>query len=255
MNYQILKQGVFEEHEIKVNFDSRSLDRTSEAKEYINRQWEMAKQQNPNMFAGNLASVKDRHIDKNRIEINTLHTTYDDYFVSRTDEFLKKFPSERPANPLSVGIILVAKDKKIIFGIRSKNTSSQKNTITFPSGMVDEKDIINGNQISCFNAIKREIFEETSIIETGLRDICCIGVVWNDFYKQTYIPFFGRVEFTSNQIKRRFQEDADKEFTDMRFVPNSLASINNTLKMESISDIVNPTLEIYAKLFSRLNLG
>ena len=60
-----------------------------------------------------------------------------------------------------------------------------------PSGMIDQNDIISHNQIDSFEAIKREIVEETCVSNRNIYDVYCLGLVWNDPHKQTCIHFLG----------------------------------------------------------------
>lgn len=239
---------------VEIEYRHESIKRSADAIRYIHQEWNKAKNQDSLMFAGNLAAVTGYTTSDKRIWINTIHTTYDDFFVSKTDEFLEQFPYEIPANPLSVGIVLVTNDDKIPFGIRSKRMALQKNTATIPSGMVDENDLSNNNRIDCFNTVQRETFEETGIPEYCLSEICCMGLVWNKSHKQTYLPFYGRTNLDSDEITKIF-DDKCREFSRMMFLPNSLPGIYDAMNLEPISDIVKPTLEIYAGLFEKLNLA
>jgi 8-oxo-dGTP pyrophosphatase MutT (NUDIX family) len=245
LNYEIIQYGIFTNLQIKISYNSSSIHRMPDAIDYIKHEWAKIQKKNPVLFAGNLAGVTHIQTSNKIIEIDTIHTTYDDFFVSNTNEFLQKFPLEKSPNPLSAGIILVTNDEKIVLGIRNNNTAHQKNTLTIPSGMIDEKDI-HDNQIDSFHAIKRESFEETSIPQHNLFDVYCIGLVWNSLYKQTYMPFFGRTNLKSNEIKEKFHAG---EFLELVFIPNSVDSINH---LGQISDITQPTMEIYKKLFSKL---
>lgn len=214
--------------------------------DYIKREWVKIQKKNPALFAGDLVGVTHYQTSDKLIEIGTIHSTYDDFFVSNTHEFLQKFPLEEPPNPLSVGIILVTNDEKIVLGIRNNNVAHQKNTLTVPSGMIDKTDVINDNQVDSFHAIIREVFEETNIPQHSLFDMRCIGLIWNGLHRQTYMPFFGRTNLKSNDIKEMFHTG---EFSELVFIPNSVDSIND---LGQISDIARPTMEIYKKLLSKL---
>jgi hypothetical protein len=127
--YEIIKKGIYKKHMVEIECRPESIKRSADALSYIQQEWDKAKNQDTIMFAGNLAAVTGYTASDERIWINTIHTTYDDFFVSKTDEFLAQFPYEMPANPLSVGMVLVTNDDKISFEIRSKRMALQKNTV------------------------------------------------------------------------------------------------------------------------------
>ena len=110
------------------------------------------------MSVGNLVDVINNHSDSEQIRLDTVHTTYDDFYITQTKEFPEKFPNEIISIPLSVGCILITKDNYLIFGIRNNKVALESGKTTVVSGMVDDTDIIDLKQVDVCSSIIDSIF-------------------------------------------------------------------------------------------------
>ncbi len=254
----ILVYGKYHEKNIQVSYAATKLRRNSVLEKFIKKGWEEEKKKNPNIFAGNLAHIYKQEFNKKSIKISTIHVTYDAYLVTSNEEFFKKFPNECSANPLSVGALVMTSDSKIILGKRSNYVATNKQSITIPSGMIDENDIEEGCKINCFQAVKREIYEEIGLSIDQIVDTFCMGVIFNKQTQQTFLPFFCKTKLSSNDILVNFNEKLNNlncsEFSEIVIVSlqNNLVGSFHTLKT---SDILIPTLEIFNKIEQRTMLS
>ena len=250
MSFNILFSQIYDEKHIKISYKNESIYRSPDASRYIKKRWEESIKQNASMFSGDLVSVKRNNSNSKNIDIDTFHTTYDDFFVSKKDEFHTRFPNEIPSAVLSVGCIIITSDDCLILGTRANHLALESGKITVVSGMVDSRDIIQNEQIDLFGCIRREIQEETGIKKEEIGSLSCMGLVDNFKHNNVYIPFFGCASIPFNQITERRN---DGEILDFIKIKNSKTAIQGKLQSTSLSDITKPTLEIYLNLFSKLN--
>lgn len=251
MTYKILFSAIYNKEQIRISYKDTSISRDQDAINYIKKQWNETIKKKPSMFAGNLAGIEKNNSNSEHIKLNARHTTYDDFYITRTKEFQKRYPKELHPNVLSVGCVLVTNDNYMILGIRNNNLALSPGKITVVSGMVDKNDIIDHNHVDLFKCIRREIYEEIGIKSNEISDLSCMGLVDNFGQQNTYIPFFGRVNLSTKMINER---QKDGEFTGTLEIKNSEKDLMEILENnDNLSDIVTPTLQIYLELFSILN--
>jgi len=251
MSSKSLISGFFDEQHVTIRFEHKNYTRNKDALEYIKKQWNKIVQEKPSMFAGDLVRVVKSNSDSEHIRLYTIHTTYDDFYVTQTKSFQEKFPNELISNPLSVGCILVTNDNYLVLGIRNKQVAVEPGKITVVSGMVDDKDIVDFKKVDLFSCINREIEEEIGVKPKEISDLLCIGLVDSKYGQNTHVPFFGRTNLHFNEI---LQRENDGEFSEIIKLGNSEIEISAILNNNNnLSDILVPTLQIYLKLFSSLN--
>lgn len=251
MTYKILFSTIYDKKQIKISYRDISISRDQDAANYIKKQWNEMVKKKPSMFAGNLVALEKNNSNSEYIKLDTIHTTYDDFYITRTKEFQKRYPKEPHPSVLSVGCVLVTNDNYVILGVRNNNLALSPGKITIVSGMVDKNDIVDHKHVDLFECIKREIKEEAGIKSNEINDLSCIGLVDNFEQENTFIPFFARVNLSTETINER---QKDGEFIEILKIKNSEKSLLEILeKNDALSDIVTPTLQIYLKLFSILN--
>ena len=250
MAFNILFSQTYDEKHIKISYRRDLISRSPEASDYIKKQWEDSIKQNASLFSGDLVSVRKNNSNSEYINIDTFHTTYEDFFVSKKNEFHTRFPKEIVSTPLSAGCVIVTSDNYIVLGIRAKHLALESGKITVVSGMVDKRDIVQNEQIDVFGCIRREIQEEAGIIKEEIQDLSCMGLVDNFEHHNVYVPFFGHVSIPFNQIIERRN---DGEIIKITKIKNSKSAIQDELQNTNLSDITKPTLEIYLNLFNEYN--
>ena len=250
MAFDILFSQTYDEKHVKISYNSDSISRNPEASDYIKKQWEDSIKQNTLLFSGDLVSVKKNNSNSEYINIDTFHTTYEDFFVSKKNEFHTRFPKEVVSTPLSTGCIVITSDNYIVLGIRAKHLALESGKITVVSGMVDKRDIVQTKRIDLFGCIRREMQEETGIMMEEIQDLSCMGLVDNFEHHNFYVPFFVRVSIPFSQIIERRN---DGEILKIIKIKNSKRAIQDELQNTNLSDITKPTLEIYLNLFNEYN--
>jgi len=244
----ILTFGKYDEKKLHVSYSNETLKRSSLISKYIKSEWKKKKIQNPTIFPGNLAHVRNFEVDEKSIQIDTIHTTYDDYLVTCNQKFFNKFSSYDSANPLSVGALILTYDGKIILGKRNKDVATHKECITVPSGMVDEKDIVDGCKIDAFSAVKREIFEEIFLHQNKISTIFCMGLIFNRKRHQMFLPFFCKTGMIYEDILQSFDKNKSSSEFSAIFAISIQNDLSKAIRDMNMSDILLPTIEIFTLL-------
>lgn len=243
----VLFYGKYGKKNLRISYSSKSLNRSSVISDYIAQEWNKKTSQNSSLFPGNIAHVRDIQVNKKSIKINTIHSTYDDYIVTRSQKFFKKFPNVEPCNPLSVGALIQTLDDELILGIRNDIVAIHKHSVSIPSGMIDENDILDGHKIDVFSAVLREIFEEIFLSIDEISAIFCMGLIINRKTHHTFLPFFCKTSLHTDQIKKKFNNNKiHSEFSSI-FAISMQSNLRKELHGMKMSDILSPTLEVFSK--------
>lgn len=251
MTYKVVFSKTYDQNQVDISYRPTTIHRNKDALDHIKKQWNKSVKENPTMFAGSLVNIQKNKSDAEHIRLDTTHSTYDDFFVTRTKEFQRKFPNENKSNILSVGGILVTEDNWIVLGIRNKELVIEPGKTTIVSGMVDDRDIRDFRHVDIFGCIKREIEEEIGIRDHQIHNLVAIGLVQNHERNNTYIPFFGRISMPFEKI---LEIENDGEFAQLNKIKNFEKQIQIMIKEnDNLSDIIVPSFQIYLKLFSILN--
>lgn len=251
MSSQLLITGLYDEQHIQVAFTPKKHTRSNQVQDYIKKQWKAVTKKNPSMFAGELISVKESDSDSKNIRLDTILTTFDDYYITGTLDFQQKFPDEKNTNVLSTGCILVTSDNCIVFGKRNKELVISPGKTTIVSGMADRNDIIDNKKADLFSCIKREIREEVGVNPNEITDLICIGLVNKPNNTGIFVPFFAKLDIPFEKLCARSN---DGELTELIKTPNSKTEILKILeKTPNLSNVASASLQIYVELFSDLN--
>lgn len=155
---------------------------------------------------------------------------------------------------------MVTKDNKIVLGKRAEDiVDVGKSKVSVVAGYLDPKqDMVNSdaadddnNNIDIFSAVKREIYEETGIIEEKhIIDLMCMGLIANKENNQINIPFYCKLNIPAKEFEVKNSSSSQKEFSKIIIIDNSVQSIDDFISAteNQLSDIIIPTLWIYKDL-------
>ena len=203
------------------------------------------------MFSGDLLSVVNNDSNSKYIKLDTILTTYDDYYITRTKEFREQFPDEKNTNVLSTGCVLITSDNCILLGKRNLQLAVNPGKITIVSGMVDNNDINENKQVDLFGCIKREIKEEIGVDSDEIKKLICMGLVQKPQKQGIFVPFFGLIDKPFSKIVER---DNDGELIELLKIENSKNEIIRNLNdNDNLSSVAISSMRIYLELFGVLN--
>jgi 8-oxo-dGTP pyrophosphatase MutT (NUDIX family) len=266
--YKVLVKGKFGPEELVANYTPVRTDYSRNALQLINSKWEEFIKFNPKSFNGPLFRVESwstyAHKRRVRIRLDVGDTDYKEFVGTRDPEFIKAIGREKIANPLSVGAVLITGDNKIILGRRSSTIDGSKSSISIVAGYLDpRKDLKNISKngiksgqvrsVDIFYGITREIFEETGVKVNHIVDLFCIGLIDNKEQKQMNLPFYARLNISSDEVISKSTTISDPEFSDIFFIGNTEQSIGKFIKSKSnkFSDLLIPTLKIYTEFITK----
>jgi hypothetical protein len=260
-----IAKGKFYPDNINIFYKSKRINQSNVAIQFIESKWRHFVANNPNSFNGTLFRVDGYNIQNNNnnnnlIELQLSDTDYKEFVGTRDCEFVRRFGIQYTANPLSVGAVLVTKDNKIVLGKRAEDiVDVGKSKVSVVAGYLDPKqDMVNSdaadddnNNIDIFSAVKREIYEETGIIEEKhIIDLMCMGLIANKENNQINIPFYCKLNIPAKEFEVKNSSSSQKEFSKIIIIDNSVQSIDDFISAteNQLSDIIIPTLWIYKDL-------
>lgn len=257
----IIAKGKFYPNNINIFYKSKRINQSKDAIQFIETKWTYIAANNPSSFNGALFRVDSYNIHNNNnnlIELQLSDTDYKEFIATRTYEFVKRFGIQYTANPLSVGAVLVTKDNKIVLGKRAEDiVDVGKSKVSVVAGYLDPKqDMVNSVDdnninINIFSAVKREIYEETGIIEEKhIVDLMCMGLIDNKENNQINMPFYCKLNIPANEFEVKNASSSQEEFSKIVIIDNSVQSIDDFISApeNQLSDIIVPTLWIYKDL-------
>lgn len=141
-----------------IKFENRNINLPAEIQEKIDKFWNNAIKENPNLYNGQDYTVENVINSKDKIEMIVINTNYAHYlYDERIGVRLEKYRCCAPWG----GIILLTKDDYLVVGEMGKETSVPFG-LQIPGGGVDKNDIKDGI-IDINLTIKRELKEEVNI--------------------------------------------------------------------------------------------
>jgi len=245
--YQIFHKGKFSSEQVQITYREGKIQQPEDALQFISRKWKNAQSENSELFNGRLYRVDQHALTDNILRLRLSDTDYKEYVGTRDSDFVNKFGIELASNPISVGIVLVTLDNKIILGRRTNDVDIEKSKIAVMAGYADPTLDWKENRPDLFYAVKREASEELLIDMNSISNLKSLGLVFNSCRNQTYMPFQGQINAYADDIKN-FNK---KEFSQIIMIDNEKQTIIGFIgeMKELLSDITVPTLKIYAELY------
>lgn len=245
--YQILHKGEFSSDQVQITYREGRIQQHEEALQFISTKWKKAQAENSELFNGRLYRLDNHTVTKNLLQLSVSDTDYKEYVGTRDIDFVNKFGMEFTSNPISVGIVLITLDNKIILGRRTNDVDIEKSKIAVMAGYADPSLDCKENKPDLFYAVKREVSEELLIDMNSISNLKSLGLVYNSCRNQTYMPFQGQIQAYADDI----QNFNKKEFSQIIMIDNEKQTIIDFIgaMKELLSDITVPTLKIYAELY------
>lgn len=160
------------------------------------------------VFDGELFDVVGSECKSGPIQLRLWSTTYKTYHGTCGQLIRSRTRPRRDLpNPLSVGIVAISSDRKLVLGLRSSWVQGYPRYIDIPAGYVDPKSDWTGNKPDPFKSVRRELQEELVISKGAISRLACIGMLENVPYHSTIVIFSRRVDTTSNKLRNREEFD------------------------------------------------
>ncbi len=156
-----------------------------------------------------------------------------DYLAANTGE-LAHDPRIEKANPIILNAMLMTRDGKLVYGVRTPNTAvpngSHPNTQIGPIGGMYSTINRLGLKLNPYEKVGAEICKELGI--TAQDFSVGLSVIYRDaVYSRTNMLFSGQIDMTAEELHEAFMNSGNKrEHTDLYFVDPTPQGIDDLLK-------------------------
>jgi 8-oxo-dGTP pyrophosphatase MutT (NUDIX family) len=241
--FKILVDGAFNRQQLSISYRDEEKNYPKEAVKLIDRIWLQKVSSGTRLFDGKLFGVISYSVKGQVLFLELQNTSYK-YLVGTGDrEFISSFGHKETANPLSVGAVVVTSDNRFVVGKRRNDLYFNPGKYSIIAGTMDrEKDFTDGKP-DPFRAVLRELLEEKGVNQNSIREILCLGLIYNVDYNQSYLPFSIVLGVSSQALMNSFpQEDEFENFVyvkvDKESVLNFLAENRDRVSQTCMGNIL-----------------
>ena len=155
-----------------------------------------------------------RLIDANQLNERTIHltlgdTSYKEYVITREQTFAQNRPRIELGNPLAVCSVVETSDNVILLDQR-QGMDVYNGRYHVIGGFFERGiDITVQQQPDPFQAIQREIREETGILASDISAQYCLGLVYDLTTPHSELCFLTRLHIPLSEVQQRKPEDSE----------------------------------------------
>jgi 8-oxo-dGTP pyrophosphatase MutT (NUDIX family) len=224
LEFEILAQGFFRPDQIEISYNpSLCIPNNSTLQVWMDTVWEqklaIALEQHIPLFDAPLF----RLVEAKAKTGGTLHlvlgdTGYKEYVTTRILEFAQRHKREELSNALAVCSVVETSDGYILLDKRQGvDVYAGRYHVT---GGFFERDLDSSaaQQPDPFGAIRREIREETGILQSDIREQFCLGVVYDTTTPHAEMCFLTRLAIPLAEVHNRIPEEDEIKYLETLFV-------------------------------------
>ena len=280
--YRILHAGF---DNIGVKYDSTPVEFSSDLEDKIAAKWaEMlaeAKKSGKNLFDGSMVRAASMKQEGQRLDFNLQRTSFRKFVVTNrmpvqeTDfnPYAENPDTSKMAFPLSVGALISTHRERrngyrnhVIVGQRSLKAYGASTLSITPAGyatvsdcghisLPDEKDELSDPDTIIGGTVFGRAYNEMNQ-ELNCALLRPLGVILDCVdTRQPMLALKGSIPYSKDETKARWEELKKKEFVELIFVPNEIASIVDFLNKhgEQMFPHSQAALQLYMRDFDRFN--
>jgi 8-oxo-dGTP pyrophosphatase MutT (NUDIX family) len=176
--FEVLAQGLFTQNDVQVDYrPGRHVRWGQSAETFIENTWQAHMRascgRGMTAYNGNVFHLDAFNKTSDRLFLTVSDMEFRSCIGTGTADFAVAFPQEPQANPLSVSIVLVTIDGKIVLEKRSRIDARRRRYHVIAGFMEHGHDVLD-SKLHPFDTIKREVREElgltfaTPLYATGL---------------------------------------------------------------------------------------
>lgn len=244
--YVILLDKVLTKSEILVQPTGRVVCYPEKLKKHIEEAWEVTKNHGP-IFSGPMCRLSDFKLINGKLKLTLDNTNYKEFIGTRINEVFQEYGPRYIANPLAICSVITTTDKKILIS-RRRGVESRPGFYHVIGGYLDTYKHCNSLGLpDPFKAITFEIFEETGIDECNIKNIVCLGLVYDTVLFHPELIFNTEVNLSFLEITKR--HPIEKETDRMEFIFDNPQAITKfvTLYQEEIAPTGLANIVLYFK--------
>ncbi len=189
---------------LKIIYDNKIIELPENLKEKIDKNWKTAIKQTPELWNGDIFSVRLLTENETEIILDCSKTNYAHYLY---DERIG-CPKEYGNYGLSAGIFFETSDGYYVLGKLSKTTSFPEG-LTIQGGAVDKKDIIENGIVDIEATMRREAIEELNFDVKNKEQVENYELKYispaTDKIKTYEIIYKGILKLDSKDVRKHFE--------------------------------------------------
>jgi len=224
LEFEILTHGLYRPDQLYITYDPPlRMPTTPTIQAWIDTLWEqklvLAREQNIPLFDAPLF----RFVEAEAKSDGTLHlvlgdTGYKEYVTTRVPEFAQGRKREELGNALSVCSVVETSDGYILLDKRQGVDVYVGRYHVIGGFFERDLDSTVSQQPDPFGAIRREIREETGILQSDMSEQFCLGVVYDTATPHAEMCFLTQLKIPLAQVFKRIPEEDEIKQLETLFV-------------------------------------
>jgi hypothetical protein len=213
LEFEILAQGVYHPEQLEITYNpSLHMPTDPFIQAWMDALWEqklaIAREQHVPLFDAPLfrfVEVETR--DDGKLHLVLGYTGYKEYVTTRDPEFAQGRNREELGNALSVCSVVETSDGYILLDKRQGVDVYVGRYHVIGGFFERDLDSTVAKQPDPFGAIRREIREETGILQADIREQFCLGVVYDLATPHAEMCFLTRLFISKSEVQNREPEE------------------------------------------------
>src|SRR5579884_1526693 len=227
LDFEILARGLFRADQLDIHYDpTLTMPYTPAIREWMEALWQekllQARQRNVPLYDAPLFRYVEVTVTEQQVLKLVLGDTgYKEYVTTREPEFASQHTREELGNALSVCSVVETSDGHILLDKRQGVDVYNGRYHVIGGFFERERDM--ATRPDPFQAIRREIREETGIQAADIQEQCCLGVVYDVATPHGEICFLTHLNIPLAEVQKRTPEENEiKQLLFLRVTPESL---------------------------------
>ncbi|HXZ04925.1 MAG TPA: NUDIX hydrolase [Ktedonobacteraceae bacterium] len=224
LEFEILAQGIYRPDQLDISYDpSLRMPSTPAIQAWMDALWEqklaIAREQHIPLFDAPLFRFVEVEAKANGTLLLVLGDTgYKEYVTTRVPEFAQGRKRAELGNALSICSVVETTDGYILLDKRQGVDVYVGRYHVIGGFFERDRDSTVSNQPDPFGAIRREIREETGILQSDMSEQFCLGVVYDTTTPHAEMCFLTRLTIPMAEVQNRIPEENEIKQLETLFV-------------------------------------
>jgi 8-oxo-dGTP pyrophosphatase MutT (NUDIX family) len=250
LEFEILARGLYRPEQLHITYQpTQILPFSVEQQVEVDHFWQakllQAKEQQRLLFDAPLYRlINARQATKLTINLILGDTSYKEYVITREQTFAQDRPRIELSNPLAVCSVIETSDGMILLDQR-QGLDVYNGRYHVIGGFFERSIDVTAQQPDPFQAIQREIREETGILATDICEQYCLGLVYDLTMPHSELCFLTRLRIPLAEVQQR--KSADNEIKALQTLSVTEKSLSQFIQQQhgNISATGEPNLLFY----------
>jgi 8-oxo-dGTP pyrophosphatase MutT (NUDIX family) len=232
LEFEIIVRGFYSPQQVMIDYRPElRMQSTPETRQWIEQQWEhslaQAKEQHKMLFDAPLFRFVEARAGANgTLQLVIGDTGYKEYVTTRITTFATRHSRQELSDPLATCSVIETSDGYILLDKRQGVDVYEGRYHVIGGFFERERDITPEDaQPDPFAAIRREILEETGVLNTDISAQYCLGVVYDLPTPHAELCFLTRLHISLDEIKQH-RTPLDHEISQLHALKVSAQSLS-----------------------------